>query len=106
MTQEPRSIPPPRLCSSCGSATLAIVASKACIAVAIINATVACRRIALDSVIAAAVIRTVAGHFVLQRQEAIGLRETKFASSEDAVPPITPPLSAQWLCRPDKSREI
>jgi hypothetical protein len=41
-------MPPPRLRSSCGRATLAMVASKACIAVAIIRARVARRRPNLD----------------------------------------------------------
>src|SRR5258708_6126514 len=41
MTQAPSSMPPLRLASSCGRATFAIVASNACIAVAIISAIVA-----------------------------------------------------------------
>jgi hypothetical protein len=48
---------------------LAIVASKACMAVAIINPTAAFRRIELDRVMAAALIRSVIGQFVLKRRK-------------------------------------
>src|SRR5947199_930152 len=45
MTQAPSSMPPLRLASSWGRATFAIVASNACIAVAIISAIVARRTV-------------------------------------------------------------
>jgi hypothetical protein len=43
-------------CSNCGKATFAIVLSKACIAVAIIKATAACRRLVIAIIVASTVI--------------------------------------------------
>ena len=51
-------MPPPKLCSSWGNATFAIVLSKACIAVAIIKAIAACRRPEFESVMTSTVIKS------------------------------------------------
>src|SRR6516162_3626473 len=93
MTQEPRSIPPPKLRSSWGKATLAIVLSKACIAVAIINAIAACRRPEIERTLVSTVIRSCGDSDALgqksgPRQPTFGLqKETEAVGGAWRDPP-------------------